>query len=75
MERGGERIPSRLRAVCAEPDTGLNLRNREIMTYSEIKSQMLNLLPLFGIEVSVRELAWIPPFEKRIGHWKWKLMP
>ena len=31
-ERGRERIPSRLRAVSAEPDTGLELVNCEIMT-------------------------------------------
>ena len=31
-ERGGERIPSRLHAVSAEPDTGLESTNREIMT-------------------------------------------
>ena len=29
-EREGERIPSRLRAVSAEPDAGLELTNREI---------------------------------------------
>ena len=36
FEGGGEewreRIPSRLRAVCVEPDAGLNLMKREIMT-------------------------------------------
>ena len=31
-ERGRERIPSRLHAVSAEPDTGLNPMNCEIMT-------------------------------------------
>ena len=31
-ERGTERIPRRLRAVSAEPDVGLKLTNREIMT-------------------------------------------
>ena len=31
-DREGERIPSRLLAVSAEPDTGLNLTNSEIMT-------------------------------------------
>ena len=32
--RGGarERIPSRLHAISAEPDAGLNLTNHEIMT-------------------------------------------
>ena len=30
-EREGERIPSRLRAVSAEPDVGLELANHEIM--------------------------------------------
>ena len=31
-ERGRERIPSRVWAVSAEPDAGLELTNREIMT-------------------------------------------
>ena len=31
-ERGRERIPSRLRTVHAEPDAGLEPRNREIVT-------------------------------------------
>ena len=43
-ERGGERIPSRLYAVCAKPHVGLNLMHCEIMTWIEIKSQLLNWL-------------------------------
>ena len=31
-ERDGERIPSRLQALSSEPDMGLDLMNREIMT-------------------------------------------
>ena len=31
-ERGRERIPSRLHTVSTEPNTGLDLRNSEIMT-------------------------------------------
>ena len=31
-ERARKRIPSRLRALSAEPDVGLNLTNREFMT-------------------------------------------
>ena len=31
-ERGRERIPSRLRAVSAEPDVEVDFRKREIMT-------------------------------------------
>ena len=31
-ERERERIPSRLRAVSTEPNLGLDLMNREIMT-------------------------------------------
>ena len=31
-EREGERIPSRLRTVIAEPNAGLKPTNREIMT-------------------------------------------
>ena len=32
IERGREKIPSRLRAVSPELDTGFDLTNREIMT-------------------------------------------
>ena len=38
-ERGRQRIPSRLQAVSAEPDTGPSPTNWEIMTWAEIKSQ------------------------------------
>ena len=43
-EKEGERIPSRLRTIRAEPDTGLELMNREIVTSAEIKSPKLNRL-------------------------------
>ena len=39
-----ERIPSRLHAVSAEPDAGLSIMNRVIMTWAEIKSWPLNRL-------------------------------
>ena len=39
-----QRIPSRVCAVSAEPDVGLELMNHEIMTSVEIKSQTLNQL-------------------------------
>ena len=42
MER--EKIPSRLRAVSAEPDEGLKLTNHEIVTQVEFKGWMLNHL-------------------------------
>ena len=38
-ERERERIPSRLHIVSTELDAGLELTNREIMTWAEIKSQ------------------------------------
>ena len=41
-ERERERISSRLRAARAEPDAGLELANRKVMTGVETKSQMLN---------------------------------
>ena len=51
MSRGGaerkrerERAPSKRHAVNAEPDEGLELTNREIMTYNKIESQTLNQL-------------------------------
>ena len=42
--RGRERIPSRLRTASTEPDAGLELNNREIMTWAETKSGTLNRL-------------------------------
>ena len=39
-----KRIPSRLHAVSAEPNVGLNLMNQEIMTWAKIKSQTFNQL-------------------------------
>ena len=39
---------SRLHAVSTEPDTGLELTNREIMTRAEIKSQSPNRLSHSG---------------------------
>ena len=43
-DRERERIPSRLRAINAEPDAGLRLTNREIMTWAETKSRTLHRL-------------------------------
>ena len=43
-EGEGERIPSRLRAVSAEPNAGFDLTNREIMTWAETNSQTLHPL-------------------------------
>ena len=44
----GERIPSRLHTVNAEPDVKLEFTNREVMTRAKTKSQMLNQLPHSG---------------------------
>ena len=41
-ERETDRIRSRLCAVSAEPNKGLDLTNHEIMTLAEIKSGALN---------------------------------
>ena len=43
-ERGRERTPSRFHAVSTEPNVGLHLRNHEIMTRPETKSQKLKRL-------------------------------
>ena len=43
LEREAEN-PNRLHAVNAQPDAGLELTNREIMTWVEIKSRALNRL-------------------------------
>ena len=37
-KRGVERISSRLRAISAEPDVGLDPKNCEIVTSAEIES-------------------------------------
>ena len=47
-ERGRERIPSRLPAVSAEPDLGLDFMNHEIMTCAEIKNWTLHQLSYPG---------------------------
>ena len=36
-QRGGHRIGSRLQAVSTEPDAGLELTNREIMTQAQVR--------------------------------------
>ena len=41
-DRERERIPNKLPTVSAEPDAGLELMNSKIMTWAEIKNQMLN---------------------------------
>ena len=43
-QREGDRIPSRLHTVSAEPDVGLKLTKHEIMIWAETKSQNLNWL-------------------------------
>ena len=35
-EGGRERIPNRLRIVSVEPEVGLELTNREIMTWAQV---------------------------------------
>ena len=50
-ERGREITPSRLRAASAEPDVGLELTNREIMTQAETKSRRLRRLSHPGTPV------------------------
>ena len=47
-QREGESIPSRLHAVSAKADMGLELMNHEITTWAEIKSQRLNGLSQLG---------------------------
>ena len=43
-QRARMSIPSRLQTVSTEPNTGLQPTNREIMTWVEIKNQLLNWL-------------------------------
>ena len=44
LERDRQRIPSRLDTVSTETDMVLDPMNHEIMTWAEIKSQVLNQL-------------------------------
>ena len=60
--KGRERIPSRLCSVSTEPDAGLELTNREIMTLVEIKSQMLNWLSLPDARTVVLQTRYL------VGH-------
>ena len=53
-ERGRQRIPSRLHAVSAEPDVGLELTNREIKTWAEVKIWTPNRLSHPGTPVLPR---------------------
>ena len=48
-ERERDRIPSRVRAVSEESNTGLEPSKHEIMVPAEIKSQMLNPLSHPGV--------------------------
>ena len=64
QERGRERrerIPSRLYIVSAEPDVGLQLGNLEVMTWAEIKSQMLG------------EPGWLSRLSVRLWLRSWSL--
>ena len=50
-ERGRDRTPRRCLTVRAEPNAGLDLTNREIMTWAKIKSWTLNRLSHPGAPV------------------------
>ena len=60
-ERRRDKIPSKLYAISTELDAGLELMNYEIMTWAEIRSQMLNRLCHPGIPILVNFLkfTWI----------------
>ena len=59
-EREGERIPSRLRTVSAEPDDlGLDPMNLELMTWAKIKSQMLNQVSHPGAPGLTYSSSWL----------------
>ena len=48
-----ERILSSLHTISAEPDVGLKLTNRKIMTWAKTKNETLNRLSHHGIPVDV----------------------
>ena len=64
-QREGERIPSRLHSVSAEPDMGFDFTNHEIMTWAKIKSWTLSEPPVCP------ENTCIP--NHFIPSWFWKL--
>ena len=81
--RGGERIPSRLHTVSAEPDVGLELTNREI---SDLKSQTLNQLsplpparcPKFSLFIEVTVIRFrimFSHFWGPFGGHRWSISP
>ena len=63
VQKGRERILSRLRAVSAEPDSGFKPTNHEIMTLTEIKSWTLN-------QMSHRGAARICIFNNFLGYFQ-----
>ena len=63
-EGGKGRIPSSLRTASAEPNVGLNLLNREIVTCAEIKSWTLNQLSHPGAHV-------YNSFKVTVNFWVW----
>ena len=59
---GREKIPSRLGTVITEPSVELKLTNREIMTWAEINSQLLNQMSHPGTALSPQQdpiFTWI----------------
>ena len=68
-ERGGERerIPSRLHTVSTEPHAGLDLTNREIMTWAEVKGWTLDPLSRSGAPEKNRFLGQASMAEYWLG--------
>ena len=57
--RERERIPSRLCTVSTKPDMGLKPMNCEIMTWAQLKSQMLNQLGEVTLTQSWGDPTWL----------------
>ena len=57
--RGGERIPNSLLTFSTEPDAGLDVTNREIMIWAEIKNQTLNRLSHPGIPNTLKKFFFL----------------
>ena len=65
-EKEREGIPSRLRTVSTEPDVGFKPTNSEIMTYTDIKNQMLGV-PRWLSQLSVQ--LWLQLMISRLMSW------
>ena len=58
-EKERERIPSMLHTASMEPDVGLKLTNREIITWAKVKSQTFNQMSHPGTTVLLLSIEYL----------------